>query len=517
MSGVERVFLSAPISVEMRQERAVWWRPLVFLLTVQGFLWGLVPLAFISSLHQDTLEIIYWGRDLAFGYYKHPPLPTWLLDVLVRPDHAPIAAVLLVGAVSVAVTGAYIFRTVSLFAPPASAMLALVGFLATRCATYQSPQVNHNSLLLPLWAALIFHALRFFERRRPVDAILAGLVAGLAVLVKYEVLFLFESLVLTAVLVPAYRTCLRDRWLWLAAVLFTVLIAPHVAWMAEHRDQSIRYALDSRNIEGILDALDTLNHFVVGHAIVLIGPLLALGVAFLAGWRIRPAPRDLRFAMLIGLGPSAFLVIMDVLTLQIIRDGWIDPLAPSLAIGLGLAVRLEPSGEEAAARLRLTGLAAILACLQLAGFFLFLLARAQFGAPVAAYDLDARTFAADVQTYWHARHAEPLHCMVVDNHLVPAAPTVWIGKRPHVVELGTPGWSRPEQMETCRQRGGVVVLQDATTIDRVPEACRASGQRLRVASPLSGRRAGWDVTLFDLPPGGCPPRDQSSIAPPSTR
>ena len=423
----------------------VWRRPLALAIFAQIVLWGIVPLSFVTSLHQDTLEIIYWGRELALGYYKHPPLPTWLLDLVVHPTLAPIAAVLLVGVACVAVTAVYVHATVRLFAPSSAAALATLAYLVTRAATFQSLQVNHNSLLIPLWAALLFYALRYFEQRRLVDALSAGLAVALSVFVKYEILFLIEALVLLVAVTPAYRNIVRDWRTYVAVCFAGVMVTPHVVWALAHRDETLRYALETRNIESALDLLDSLNHFVVGHLLVLVAPLLLLGLARLAGWRFTIDPARRRLAWLVGAGPSVFLGLMSLVTLQIVRDG----------------------------------------------------------SPVAAYDLDSRKMAADVETYWAARQSEPLRCIVASTHLVPTAPALWLHKRVHVVDLGASGWSRPDQIEHCVQSGAVLIMLDPAQVERIPQACRASGQPLRVNAPLSGGRAGWNVTLFDLPPGGC--------------
>lgn len=153
-----------------------------------------------------------------------------------------------------------------------------------------------------------------------------------------------------------------------------------------------------------------------------------------------------------------------------------------------------------------------LSALQLVGFFLLLFVRAQMGSPVAAYDLDGRKMAADVQAYWAARHAEPLRCIVASSHLVPTAPVLWLQKRSNVVDLGAPGWSRPDQIEHCVQTGAVLIMLDPAQVDRIPQACRNSAEPVRVNAPLSGGKSGWTVTLFDLPPGGCAAEGRASAS-----
>ena len=37
-------------------------------------LWSISGALIFGNLHADTLEAAYWGRNLALGYAKHPPL-----------------------------------------------------------------------------------------------------------------------------------------------------------------------------------------------------------------------------------------------------------------------------------------------------------------------------------------------------------------------------------------------------------------------------------------------------------
>ena len=51
---------------------------------IQVAIWTVGPALIFGNLHSDTLEAAYWGRDLALGYAKHPPLATWLIDAVLR-------------------------------------------------------------------------------------------------------------------------------------------------------------------------------------------------------------------------------------------------------------------------------------------------------------------------------------------------------------------------------------------------------------------------------------------------
>ena len=42
-------------------------------------IWAFAPFILTSSYPLDVPEGIYWGREWQWGYYKHPPLSSWIL------------------------------------------------------------------------------------------------------------------------------------------------------------------------------------------------------------------------------------------------------------------------------------------------------------------------------------------------------------------------------------------------------------------------------------------------------
>src|SRR5438045_3237006 len=46
-------------------------------------LWTVPMAAFYETPPCDNVEELFWGGSLEWGYYKHPPLPSWLMGPLV--------------------------------------------------------------------------------------------------------------------------------------------------------------------------------------------------------------------------------------------------------------------------------------------------------------------------------------------------------------------------------------------------------------------------------------------------
>src|ERR1700733_9015151 len=57
-------------------------RWLAILICAQLFFWTVVPWHFSWSLPLDVVsDGLAWGHEWQWGYYKHPPLPSWVVEL----------------------------------------------------------------------------------------------------------------------------------------------------------------------------------------------------------------------------------------------------------------------------------------------------------------------------------------------------------------------------------------------------------------------------------------------------
>lgn len=193
---------------------------------------------------RDELYYLACADHLAWGYVDHPPLSIAALDVLIALFGDSLWALRLgaatLGAMTLALVGWIAFRlggkvqaqvlamSATLIAPM---LLALTGFYS----------MNAWSLLLwTLVAAILVHILNRVApqpgRRRPRPAtgswLLLGLVLGLGLLNKVDVLWLGAGLGVGLLL--AGRHFLQQRGPWLAGGVAMLVFAPHLWWQHVH-------------------------------------------------------------------------------------------------------------------------------------------------------------------------------------------------------------------------------------------------------------------------------------------
>ncbi len=213
---------------------------------VMGGEW--LPLA--SEL--DSTEQIVWSQSWQWGYYKHPPLPSLLLNLLNRVFDGPskgLNAFVAQGCNVIAMIYVWLLAKQIL-----SRKLALVAVLLTSLIAYHNFRAfafNHNTVSLPFTAAALYYFYGAVRRPKQLSNwCWLGLVSGLAMLTKYSALLVFASFFIWLV----WQRLLTQRAILtglLCSVLIAVLIfSPHVFWLIDNNWPSFRYLQDKLTESG---------------------------------------------------------------------------------------------------------------------------------------------------------------------------------------------------------------------------------------------------------------------------
>src|ERR1044071_24783 len=75
---------------------------LAVILTLHLVIWTALPALLSHNLQLDLVEDLALGREWHLGYWKHPPLPWWLADVVYRLS-GNVHAVYILGPLSAAI------------------------------------------------------------------------------------------------------------------------------------------------------------------------------------------------------------------------------------------------------------------------------------------------------------------------------------------------------------------------------------------------------------------------------
>ncbi|MCK4685380.1 MAG: glycosyltransferase family 39 protein, partial [Pirellulales bacterium] len=155
--------------------------------------WTIVPALAQRSLPFDTIEMLYWGHEWQWGYYKHPPLPAWIAEgcwLLFGGADWPLY---FCSQICVALCFIAAWRFAREILSPWPALVSVMLLELCPYLNFTTPQWNNNGPTKPAWAFAILFVYLALTRRRPWLWVGAGVSLGLAMLAKYDVLLLIVS------------------------------------------------------------------------------------------------------------------------------------------------------------------------------------------------------------------------------------------------------------------------------------------------------------------------------------
>jgi 4-amino-4-deoxy-L-arabinose transferase-like glycosyltransferase len=291
----------------------------------------------------DNIEQLTWVRSLEWGYYKHPPLPTWLFWLPVKLFGLSAATSYAMGAACTLGAMGLLWHLLTRLRGSAYATVAL---LAALCITYYNGRLhyyNHNVVLLLLSTACATLCWQAFATRRLRWWLALGLVLGLGALAKYQIAITGLCVVVFAVHQRAWRDPVHRLGAVMACLVALTVFAPHIEWLRTHDFAAIRYAVDTSLGAGLSTSnrLATASIWLIDQVANRALPALILlwvaarsqrSVRVLVPDHGRTRPDDAVRALLLiwGLLPLLFMPLMGLLAGSSLPLHWGTPFLPFL-------------------------------------------------------------------------------------------------------------------------------------------------------------------------------------------
>jgi len=308
-------------------------RAIALVAALYVLVWSLLPPLLSSSLPLDVVESLSWGREWEWGYYKHPPLAPWVLEIFYRVfGHV---GPFLLSQLFIAATLWLVWQTGCRLMSRERALLGTLLTMGVAYYTRPALEFNHNIAQMPLWAAVGYCLVAALQDGRLRHWILLGVAAGLGLLTKYSVGLLLLTVGLFLLVTPARRV-LRGPGPWIALVIMLAVFAPHLYWLWDSGWLPMAYAKDRAAAEGSnprMDAVAFLGTQAINH--------LPLALIVLAAWlgsrrqrRADPVTGSvwrLHSRMpgclaTLALGPCLLVTLVGVVVGLRLRDMWGVPM-----------------------------------------------------------------------------------------------------------------------------------------------------------------------------------------------
>ena len=238
-STLAGVLLPDPFQRAVAAGRRHW--PLALALALVA-MWVLVPAGLNPGQWGDNFEQFVWAHSLEWGYYKHPPLPTWVLAALIAVLGPSPAWTYLLAALCTAGTAFFTYRIAGRLLPSGLLGLTMLLWGLQQAFSMRAQVYNHNTVMMVAVSGAAWCVFQAVASRSRGWWLAAGLAGAAAMLSKYQAIVPLAGLVVGLLLTGELTRRDSRRGLLLAIAMLALLLTPHLAWMIRHDFATLRYA-----------------------------------------------------------------------------------------------------------------------------------------------------------------------------------------------------------------------------------------------------------------------------------
>lgn len=291
------------------------------------------------ELHGDEAQYWSWAQKLDFGYFTKPPLIAWAIAATTAVCGDAEACVRASSPLLHAATAMALYGLGTALRDARAGMWAAVLWITLPSVAFSSLIVSTDVPLLACWAAAALALRRLLDSRDDVRvswawAGAAGLAIGLGLLAKYAMAYAAAGLALHLALVPRDRWILRDPRGLLVVALAAAVLAPNLAWNAQHDFATVGHLGDNANLKGELFNPAHAAEFL-GQQAGVFGPVPFLVLAWrLVAWVRGRAGAAERYLLALALPP--LLVVTAQAFLSRANANWAVTAYPTAAVLVAL-------------------------------------------------------------------------------------------------------------------------------------------------------------------------------------
>src|SRR5207237_8877733 len=166
------------------------------------------------------------GRNVAWGYHKHPPLMGWVTAAWTSILPLSDWSLQLMAMTNAGLALFFVDLIARQFVTGHKRILVLLLLMLTPAYQFHAQRFNANAVLLAAWPLAIYCFLRAFETRSAFWAVAAGCTTALAMVGKYYSVFLVASFAFAALAHPARRAYFTSASPWISGVTGLAVLSP---------------------------------------------------------------------------------------------------------------------------------------------------------------------------------------------------------------------------------------------------------------------------------------------------
>ena len=293
-------------------------------------LWVLIPSISNINLPLDTIEALAWGSNMDWGFNKHPPVSAFIVNIIYSIFGSNDWAYYLLSQICVILSFIFVWElSKDFFSNRIFSLLSVLILEGIFFFNYTTPEFNVYVCQLPLKAALVYFFWKGINDPKANNWIFAGLLGALGLLTHYSFIFIiFSLLVYFVFFLKKNKKYVKN--FFLAFIVFSLIITPHIIWLVDNNYETINYALKRTQMENKIISTYLYNPLIflfkqIGMLILFLLTFISLlSIKKLKNILYRSNDKKLFFLVCINLLPLVFVFIISLLSGAKIRTMWMS-------------------------------------------------------------------------------------------------------------------------------------------------------------------------------------------------
>jgi 4-amino-4-deoxy-L-arabinose transferase-like glycosyltransferase len=301
------------------------------LIVFQLVFWTLIPLIAHHAPPLDATEMYGWSLSFEWGFYKHPPMPTWLVALVQMVVGKNMFSLFLCASLVISATYYCVAWLAARFLPEKEAFVALFLYALTIYCHLWSTDFNHNQMQMPFWALSLVCIVKALDTGSRKWACILGVVMGFNALSKYTAAFIMPCAIFLLLAFPAWRKQLNWQMIALASLSFLIVFGPHLYWLTQHNFLPFHYVSERfdelRDTNRLLDLLDYLGNIALAHLCLIFAAIYLLRKKMTLHLISKESQV---FIWVMGIGPVLLTLLVGLFEPLYYR--WAIPMLPMISI-----------------------------------------------------------------------------------------------------------------------------------------------------------------------------------------
>ena len=291
-------------------------------------IWTLIPSVVNTNLPLDTIEALARGRDLKWGFEKHPPMSGLMVEIIFQLFGSNDWAFYLLSQIFLIFTFFIVWKfSNEIFKDETLSLISVLMLSGFFFYNYTTPEFNVNICQLPFWALTVLYGWRSFNVKNKISNwLFFGLFASFGFLSKYLFIFLLVGIKIFYLYFLIKKKKINIYY-FIPGLIFLTVISPHLIWLSQNEYVTVLYGLSRSNIE----TGNFINHLInplifLTKQIIILVPIMLMTYALLRKVKVNiNSNNTLIYLICINILPFILMLLYSLLTGAKIRTMWMTP------------------------------------------------------------------------------------------------------------------------------------------------------------------------------------------------